>query len=483
MTAVSELEPKALWNNFLKICAIPHGSGNEAGIRAMLLAWAKEQGFAGESDKTGNVYINVPATAGYETAPAVILQGHMDMVCEKESGVDFDFLKDGIKAIVAGDVVTADGTTLGADDGIGVATAMAIATDKNLVHGPLELIFTVDEETGLTGANGIDASKINGDLLLNLDSEELGFITVGCAGAGSADITLPISFEDAPAGYTFCKLVLDGLKGGHSGLDIALQRGNAIVLLARFINRLPAEFATRLVAITGGDKHNAIPRSAEAVIAIKGSVKDVAALAEKFPSTVVTELAKGHSLAVSCSETAAAKVLSAELTAKVINLVLAVPHGPLANSLEVTGLVQTSNNLAVVRTNNDNFVIKCSPRSAVDAELVTVLEQIGSIGKLAGAKVDLVVNYPGWKPDADSKLLATALAVSKDMFGKAWEVAAIHAGLECGILGAMKPSLDKISIGPDLKSPHSPDESVGIESVKKFYEFLTALVAKIAAGN
>ncbi len=478
---VADLEPRALWNNFLGICAIPHGSGNEAGIRAHLLNWAKEHNFAAKADQVGNVVIYVPATHGLENKPVTILQGHMDMVCEKEPDKVFDFFKDGIEAIIDGDVVTASGTTLGADDGIGLAAAMAAATDSELAHGPLELLFTVEEETGLTGANGLDASLLKGTIMLNLDSEELGYITVGCAGGGAAEITLPLTFADSANGLSFFAVDLSGLKGGHSGIDIALQRGNAVMLLARALTALPKEMDLHLAAINGGDKHNALPRSATAVIGVKSSLAELNSALAAFVQKVDPELAKGHALKITATASEAQKLLDSATSAKVLNLIMAIPHGPLATSMEVPGLIQTSNNLAVVRTEASELVIKCSTRSAVDEELLTVLGQIKAIAALAGAKVITKVNYPGWKPDASSKVLATALTVSDELFGKPFEVAAIHAGLECGILGAKKPGLDKISFGPDLKSPHSPDEAVGIESVQKFYKFLKALIEKIAA--
>lgn len=482
--AVKGLKPAAVWRYFDELSAVPRPSKHEEAVAKYLEKWAKERKLKNKKDSAGNVVIYVPASKGFEKSPTVILQAHMDMVCEKNRSVAFDFFTQGIKLVRDGGKLRADGTTLGADNGVGVAAALA-AAESETPHPPLELLFTSDEETGMTGAFGLDASMLKGKLLLNLDTEEFGYIYVGCAGGANADAHFPLKYVKAAAGSVVVNVSLEGLKGGHSGCDIEKKRGNAAQLLARVLLDAAKTLKAQIISLEAGDKHNAIPREAFAKLALpKGKIPALKKLVETHNARFVTELAKGHNLAinVAASEEKPGKAWDAKLAVIALSALQAIPSGPIAMSVEIPGLVETSNNVSVVRTTPKALVAQCMPRSSVESEQVHVIERIRGIAALAGGKTENESSYPGWQPDVESKLVTTASTVGKKMFGKKFAVTAIHAGLECGIIGTKIPGLDKISIGPDIKNPHSPDEFVDIASVEKFYNYLLGLLEELAKG-
>jgi dipeptidase D len=481
---ITNLEPAHLWKHFDEIRKIPHCSGNEEGLGNYVLEFAKKRKLEAHRDANGNILVRVPATSGHEQAPVVVLQGHLDMVGEKNSDVAHDFSKDPIQLRKDGDWLMAQGTTLGADNGIGLAAALAIVDSEDAIHGPLELLFTVDEEVGLTGAGKLEPSFLKGRLLLNLDSEELGAVYIGCSGGGDSTIHLPIGASAAPAGSTAVKVKVAGLRGGHSGIDINEQRGNAIQILARTLANAGREVPFALSGINGGNKRNAIPREAEATVTVKEA--DL----ETFARGVNREIEKikqelsgvdpGLTVHVDTSAEKPGKVMDAKTRNAAINMLLAIPHGVSAMSLAVPGLVETSNNLATVATSADTLTIGTSSRSSVSSALQAVRDRIRSVGELAGADVEENTPYPGWKPDPNSKLLGIVKNAHKKLFGKEPAVKAIHAGLECGIIGEKFPGMEMVSFGPHIEHPHSPEERVNIPSVEKFNQLLRAVVAELA---
>jgi len=485
MAVLDNLEPKSIWQHFEKICEIPHPSGHEAALLAHIKGWAEEFGFDTKRDKVGNLFVYVPASKGQEGAPTVVLQGHVDMVPEKNSDVQHDFEKDPIRPRIEDDWVYATGTTLGADNGIGVAAAMAVAESKDLVHGPLELVFTIDEETGLTGAAELDTSLINGRILLNLDSEEDGIFYVGCAGGGDTELKLATGAQPVPSNAAFLQLKVSGLRGGHSGCDIHENRGNAIKVLARVLDALE-DIPWRLAQIEGGGKHNAIPREAGAIIALPEAEQEkVLDAVEKLMGGLLEEFGPVEpSLEVTAAKVeapAGAKVLDAASRDKVLNLLLTLPHGVIAMSRDIPGLVETSTNLATVKLEDGTAEVLTSSRSSVASALEGVREQIAAATRLAGGSFENGEAYPGWNPDLDSKLLATAKQVYQTSRGETPEVSAIHAGLECGIIGDRIGGMDMLSFGPDIQNPHSPDERVGVSSVGRFWTFLGELLKALTA--
>lgn len=478
------LEPQLLWKHFDKIRSIPHGSGNEAQLAEYLLSYAKSRKLEAEKDESGNVVIRMPATKGYEDVPTVVLQGHMDMVCEKNSGVDHDFLKDAIEVKLDGEWLTAQGTTLGADNGIGMAAALAVVESEDVVHGPLELLFTVDEEVGLTGAGKLKSGFVTGEMMLNLDSEELGAVYIGCSGGGDSTIRLPVSFSDAPAGTKGYVLKVTGCRGGHSGIDIHEQRGNAIKILARVLSETVRTQPCHLAGLRGGNKRNAIPREAEATLMVlETTVDDLAKLASDELEKIKEELGgreKDLSVSVEPSDTMTFKVMEAGSQAAVLNLLLALPHGVEAMNYDIPGLVETSNNLATVSTGGDEVVIGTSTRSSIASALRALRAKIRATAELVGAEVEENEPYPGWKPNLESKLLGVVKTVHKEVFGKEPEAKAIHAGLECGIIGEKFPGMEMVSIGPWIEHPHSPEERVNIPSVGEFWKLFAAVLKALA---
>jgi dipeptidase D len=477
------LEPRLVWQHFDAIRQVPRPSKHEEKIRAHVRAWAEARGFSVKEDAAGNMVVKVPATPGHESAPTVVLQGHLDMVAEKNADVSFDFLNDPIQVRIVGDYVYATGTTLGADNGIGVAAAMAVAEDPEAVHGPLELLFTVDEETGLTGAMKLDPTLLSGRTLLNLDTEEDGAFYIGCAGGADAHAVFTVALEPLPPGHAALAVRVRGLRGGHSGVDIHENRGNALKFLARLLaagRKVSPEL--RIASIGGGSKHNAIPREADAVItvpasqleAVKQAIFEMAGvLREEFG-----EVDPGQKVEV--EETTTAQVFAAADGNRLLDALLACPHGVLAMSRAVPGLVETSNNLAVVTTEGNQVKVVTSSRSSVMPSLRATLQQVEACFRLAGAAVEVHDGYPGWKPNPNSQVLQLAKEVFRKEFGRDPEVKAIHAGLECGLIGEKFPGMDMLSLGPQIESPHSPDERVKISTVASFYRLLKAILREMA---
>lgn len=482
--ALQGLEPKLLWKQFDKILSIPHGSGNEAQLAEYLLSYAKSKDLQAEQDESGNVVIHVPATKGNESAPTVVLQGHIDMVCEKNADVDHDFFKDPIEVQLDGEWLTAQGTTLGADNGIGMAAALATIESEDIVHGPLELLFTVDEEVGLTGAGKLKSGFVTGKMLLNLDSEELGAVYIGCSGGGDSTIKLPVTMIDAPAGTKGYVLKVTGCRGGHSGIDIHEQRGNAIKILARVLAKAVKMQPCHLAGLKGGNKRNAIPREAEATLMVlETAVDDLAKLVSDELEKIKVELGgqeKELAVSVEPADPTSFKVMDADSQKAVLDLLIAIPHGVEAMSYDIAGLVETSNNLATVSAAGDEIIIGTSTRSSITSALEALRGRIRSVSELAGATVEENEPYPGWQPNLDSKLLGVVKTVHKEVFGSEPEAKAIHAGLECGIIGEKVPGMEMVSIGPWIEHPHSPEERVNIPSVGEFWKLLAAVLKALA---
>ncbi|MEF8879525.1 MAG: aminoacyl-histidine dipeptidase [Candidatus Thermoplasmatota archaeon] len=482
MSIVEDFEPGVLWKHFDEIRKIPHCSKHEEKIREYIVDFAEEHDLDYKVDDIGNVVIKKQADPGMEDKPIVVLQGHMDMVCEKNNDVDHDFSKDPIKLEKDGDVLKAKGTTLGADNGIGLAASLAVLEEENLETGRIEALYTVDEETGLTGAFALSEDMLEGDIMLNLDSEEFNIITVGCAGGGDTEITLPIEKEKISENMTGLKISVSGLKGGHSGIDIHEQRGNAIKIISRMLWKTIQGNGVRITTLKGGDKHNAIPREAEATISVGEDKKEeTIKQLEDEKEDIADELKPiDPDLKVDIEEVKPEKgALKLDSQSKLINLLNGLPHGVEKMSYDIEGLVQTSTNLAKVTVEEDKAEILLSSRSSIMSELHALRAKIRSIANLTGAEIEEEDPYPGWKPDMDSELLKKSKKVFKDMFDEEPEVEAIHAGLECGIIGEKYDGMDMISIGPTIKAPHSPDERVYISTVKKFYDYLVEILKEI----
>ena len=482
MSVIENLEPKLVWKQFDEIRKIPRCSKHEEKIREYILDFAKQHGLKAKTDKSGNAVILKPASSGMENKPVVILQGHMDMVCEKNSDVEHDFSKDPIKLKREGDILTADGTTLGADNGIGVAISLAILEDTTLKHGPIEALFTVDEETGLTGAFALDSDMLTGEIMLNLDSEDFGVITVGCAGGGDSKIELPIKTQPINGDLVSTLVKVSGLRGGHSGVDAHEQRGNAVKLLTRMLWKASQNHEFYITEIKGGDKHNAIPREAFAKISMGGADKNKLISDLKAESDDILEEIKPIDPKFTLGTEDIEKLNTAfdkGSQIKVLNILHGLPHGVDKMNYDIPDLVETSTNLATVSTNESNVIIGLSSRSSIKSALQDFRDRIRAIASLSGAKVSEEKPYPGWKPNLDSKLLALSKKIFKDMYKEEPKVEAIHAGLECGIIGEKFPEMDMISIGPTIKYPHSPEEQVHISTVDKFYNYVLEILKKV----
>lgn len=469
------LTPQPIWNYFEEICKYPRPSKNEKKVVEYVIGWAEEHNFDYQRDKVGNIVIRMPATPGMENRETIILQGHLDMVCEKNNDVEFDFDNDPIQAYIDGEWVTAKGTTLGADNGIAVAAAMAVATSENIPHGPLELLFTLDEETGLTGASGLEPGMMTGKLLLNLDSEEDGAIYIGCAGGIDTRAKLSFVNEPMPQGFDALKIDVKGLKGGHSGLDIHTGRGNAIKILGRLLHELYGEFEVRTASIEGGSKRNAIPRESHAVIAVDAKHTDaVMKEIESFNEIVKAEFATPEpDLQVTASKTdAPGSVIDANANKNMILMLQGLPHGVYRMNADIEGLVQISTNLATITTEDGIINIGTSQRSPVRSEIEDIVSTVGSVFKLAGAAVTTGDGYPGWKPNVNSKAVQLIKSTFNSLYNKDPEVKAIHAGLECGIISEKYPEIEMVSFGPTIEGAHSPDERINIETVGRFWDLL-----------
>jgi dipeptidase D len=482
--AFETIAPNNLWKHFAEFLKIPHCSGNEKTLGDYIIAFAESKGLEWKRDDVGNVVISKPGSPGHENSVGVILQGHLDMVCEKNSDVSHNFSTDPINAKMEGEWIQAEGTTLGADNGVGACAALAIMEDDTLVHPPIECLFTVDEETGLTGATKIQAGFLNGKKLLNLDSEDEGEFTIGCAGGADTQISLSLQKDKTDSSEVY-KIKLSGFRGGHSGIDINQGRGNAIKLLARILWQVSsAGVPFRLGSIEGGNLRNAIPREAWASVILDPSEKDrFSDTSQKAFEKIKAEYAAVETEAafsIERSDESTTIVLTQDSQNKLIDLLFTLPHGVVTMHPEMEGLVETSTNLAVVHTHEDNAEVICSTRSSVASAIQATRDTIAAISSLVNADVVLEEGYPGWTPNLQSPLLQTMKDIYKKTFNKEAHVAAVHAGLECGIIGEKFPGMDMISFGPTIEHPHSPDERVHVGSVEKFWTFLTHVLAELA---
>jgi len=483
-SVLGHLKPELVWYHFEEICKYPRPSKKEEKIAEYVVSVGKRLGLQVEKDKFGNIVIRKPATPGLENLKTVVLQGHIDMVCEKNRDVEHDFDKDPIYPYIDGDWVKAKGTTLGADNGIGVACALAVLEAKDVEHGPLECLFTLDEETGLTGASSLKKNWLKADILINMDSEDLGTIFIGCSGGKNTAATFKSKLEKSPRNYSTFELKVAGLKGGHSGLEIHVGRGNAVKILNRAIWSYSQENNIRLAEINGGNKHNAIPREAFAVVLVpKNDEKKLKKFVAKFNDTVKAEYVSVEpDLMVSMEKHSTPEKVMDEKTQKhLLNALYSIPHGVIKMSNDIPGLVETSTNLAVVETKGKNVNIVTSQRSPVASENVDITNMVSSVLKLAGAEISYGDGYPGWAPDIHSDILKVFKSTFTKMYGKEPEVTAIHAGLECGIIKEKYPNMDMISFGPTMRDVHSPAEKLQISTVPEFYNQLKTVLKNIPA--
>jgi dipeptidase D len=477
MSDIRKLEPKELWNYFYEITQIPRPSKKEKRIVEYMVEFGKRNNLETLVDKVGNVIIRKPATKGMEDRKGLIFQTHLDMVPQKNSDKKHDFEKDPIETIIDGEWVRANGTTLGSDNGIGVAATMAVLASKTLVHGPVEALFTIDEETGMTGVFGLEKGLLYGDILMNLDSEDEGELYVGCAGGIDVSATKPYTEEASPKGMAAYKITAKGLKGGHSGVDIALGRSNSNKLMFRFLMQAEADFGIRLSEAAGGDLRNAIPRESYSVLLVPEiKTAEFEAFVKGYDEMYKAEFSDTEpDLKFTCEKIAVpAKVMNQADQYRIIRAVFACPNGVVRMSQAMKGLVETSNNLAIVSCKDGKFIAHNLCRSSVDSAKEATAWKIAAVFHLINAEVKLAGAYPGWKPNMKSPILKAMSTVYNDLYGKIPEIKAIHAGLECGLIGGVYPKLDMISFGPTIRYPHSPDEKVNIESVEKFWNFLVA---------
>ena len=479
---IRQLQPKAVWQNFYNLCQVPHPSGKRKEVGEFVMEFGKALGLETLQDETGNVLIRKPAYPGMENHDGVILQAHLDMVPQKNNDTVFDFEKDAIRAYIDGEWVTADGTTLGADNGIGVAAAMAVLADKSLKHPPLEAFFTVDEETGMFGAFGLQPNFLQGKILLNMDSEDEGELYIGCAGGVDGNITFRYFETEVPEGDVAVKITLTGLNGGHSGLNINLQRANANKLMFRFLKEAVSNYEARLASIDGGNMRNAIPREAVAVVTVPAEgLEDLMDLVRDYETLFLAEYAGVEKTLSFTAEQVAlpSGLIPEEVQDDLINSIIACPNGMMRYIQDMPDVVETSNNLSIVKSDGEQIIVACLTRSSVESRKEEVASMIESVFTMAGAKVEFSGSYPGWQPNLQSRILNTMSKVYQDMYGVTPKIMTVHAGLECGILGRNYPEMDMISFGPTMRFPHSPDEKVNIPTVAKFWDFLVATLAAL----
>jgi dipeptidase D len=483
-TAIEQLEPSALWGHFSSLNAVPRASKKEEQVIEFMLSFGQKLGLPTRRDATGNVIITKPGTAGKEDNPPVVLQSHLDMVHQKNSDTEFDFDREGIRMLVEDDWVRAEGTTLGADNGIGVAMMMALLQSGDIPHPPLEALFTVDEETGMTGAKGLQAGELQGRILLNLDTEDDSELTIGCA--GGVDIIAEGHYLPVPAPKEFLVYTLEvaGLTGGHSGMDIHLGRGNANKILIRVLMALDLDFSLAVASIDGGGLRNAIPREARAVFGVPR--EEAAELAARFEEQVRAISQEYRTtdpeLRVRLEQTNPGswlEVLPPDLQSRLLRALQAVPNGIYRLSPEVPGLVQTSSNLARLLVGERKLHAACLCRGSVDSEKLDMACAISSALELGGLEARYEGSYPGWSPRPDAGIVRLMKELYQEMFGQQPQVAACHAGLECGILGTNYPDMEMISFGPNIRGAHSPDERVQISSVQKTWSLLKATLARL----
>lgn len=483
MRNLMELQPENVWKYFEEICQIPRPSRKEGRIGDWLMEFARKHNLEAHRDKAGNVLIRKPAVAGREHVPGVVLQSHMDMVCERNSDVSHDFDNDPIVPYIDGEWVRAHGTTLGADDGIGMAAALAVLTSTGIQHGPIECLFTVDEETGLTGAFALQPGFFSGRILLNLDSEDEGQIFIGCAGGIDTVIRMPYRKMETPAHKFAVRISVKGLLGGHSGDDIDKGRGNAIKLLNRFLWDMDDKYDINIVSFEGGNLRNAIAREASAVIVFDEAVKEAVRTDFNVYAAEMERVWKLKEPGLQLEMESAGlppQMLDGDSTARLLNSLYACPHGVFSMSSRMPGMVETSTNLASVRFVEDNTIlITTSQRSDVDSEKMNVAHMVASVFRPSGAAVEHGEGYPGWMPDPESAILRVAVESYHRLFGKKPVVRSIHAGLECGLFLKKYPDMDMISFGPTLRGVHSPDERVNIETVGMWWRHLVDILENL----
>jgi aminoacyl-histidine dipeptidase len=480
---VKDLQPALIWNYFDQITQVPRPSKKESKIVQYLLNFAKEYGLDVKEDKAKNLLISKPATPGRENFRTLIMQSHVDMVCEKNNDVQFNFETDPIQTYIDGDWIKAKGTTLGGDDGIGMAAALAILASNDIEHGPIAALFTTDEETGLTGANVLDASFLDGDILLNLDSEEWGEFCIGCAGGKNTIGTFTYQLVDAPKNYFWFEVQISGLNGGHSGSSIHEGLGNANKILDRYLWTLLQECPLAIVRIDGGNLHNAIPREASATVGVPMASKErTAIIANILQAEVEIELfhvdknVKINIQSASESE----YCIDSQTGNNLINALYALPHGVMGMSFDMPGTVETSTNLASIKMKEDcKIVVTTSQRSSTSSLKFDTSNIVKSVFNLAGAQTTDTPGYPGWKPNPDSLILNVSTVVYEKQYGKKPHIISIHAGLECGLFLEKNPKLDMLSCGPTITGAHSPDEQLQISTVAKWWNFLLELLKEI----
>ncbi|ABO24718.1 aminoacyl-histidine dipeptidase [Shewanella loihica] len=482
MSTLSQLQPQALWQWFEQICAIPHPSKHEQALSQYIQNWAKDKQLSVVEDKVGNLIIKKPATPGMENRKIVALQAHIDMVPQKNADKVHDFEKDPIEAYVDGEWVKAKGTTLGSDNGIGMASVLAILGSDDIPHGPLEVLLTIDEEAGMTGAFGLEAGYLDAEILINTDSEQEGEIYMGCAGGVDAQITVPMVWQAAEPSLSTYTLTLSGLKGGHSGVNIHLGRGNANKLLARFLFNHADELALELTNFSGGSLRNAIPREASVSFMLPSeNLPRLETLIQEYTDLVRQELAIADpDMLLTLSEIPAATQVMSEATQQtLIDLLNACPNGVMRMSDEIQGVTETSLNVGVITTEAESVSILCLIRSLIDSGREEVEGYLTALSNLAGAEVEFSGAYPGWKPDSSSPVMAIVKDTYESIYNKEPVIMVIHAGLECGLFKKPYPEMDMVSIGPTIRFPHSPDEMVLIETVEQYWKLLLAVLERI----
>jgi dipeptidase D len=479
--ALVGLEPKTLWKHFDALSAIPRASMKEAKAREYVLAQAARLGLEASTDSAGNIVIRKPARPGREGAPTATLQGHLDMVCEKNEGTPHNFDTDPIRIVRDGDWLKADGTTLGSDNGVGVAATLAVMESDDIAHGPLEFVFTVDEETGLTGAAQFPGGVLKSKYFLNLDNEEKGTLCIGCSGGVNTTARRKVTLRPAGAGTAF-RIKVSGLLGGHSGVDIHLGRGNALRILGRALQSLLDSLAFELAEVKGGSARNAIPREASAVVVVDAApAKELKPLVAKLESEARSDLGGfDPGVKITAEEVERPRqVLDAADARKTVDLLASLHHGVLAMSPDVAGLVQTSTNLAIVAMKDGEVEIGTSQRSAIRSSKLGAARMVATVCRLAGFEAEHVGDYPGWKPEPDSEIVQKLQAVHKEIFGAPAKLIAMHAGLECGVICDKYPEMQKISFGPQIENPHSPNERVQISSVEPFWKYLRRVLERL----
>ena len=479
---IKDLQPKVVWDNFYGLTRVPRPSKHEEKVIEYLLEWGKNHGIQAEKDAAGNVIMRAPATPGMEKRRGVILQGHMDMVPQKTGDSKHDFLTDPITTLVEGDWLTADRTTLGADNGIGVALALSVLEDKGVKHGPVEVLVTRDEETGMTGANGLKPGVLKGDILINLDSEDEGELCVGCAGGLDAEADFRYRTVASPEGFVGYTLTVKGLQGGHSGMDISLYRANANKVVARILLPLMEKHGVKLVSFTGGSLRNAIPFEACAEILVPdAAVKAVKKVVDEVFGQIKAEFAESDpSASMQFVKTAAApRYVGDKVALSVVKALLACPSGVIRMSRTMEGLTETSINMAIVRTEKGHITIHSLMRSAVDSAKAALADRVRCIFEAAGATVAFKGGYSGWTPKLDTPMNKVMMEQFKKVYGRDMKIMATHGGLECAIMGAKYPNWEMVSVGPTIRYPHSPDERLDIPSVARTWDYLKAVLEAV----